>query len=231
MTPLLHQHVDGALELAEALEALRQAGARQLVEHGEPVALEAGVLALPERRGGRQHQQVRQEIARLVHEVDAQLVVVDADVHVHAADGKPPADPGKVARERLVAGLLRRLERRFVGKGCVEAAIGARPNSRAVSAMVRRRWASSLRALAKSRHTLVPTSICERKNSGATCLPSAASQASMRAAGAAAKPRVARSTRWYSSSMPKVKDGSLSHGSAHATLCAAAAGLARKGSL
>ena len=44
-----HQHVDRALVLAVALEALRQAGARQLVEDGEPVALEAGVLALPER--------------------------------------------------------------------------------------------------------------------------------------------------------------------------------------
>jgi len=29
---------------------------------------------------------VRQEIAGLIEEVDAQLVVFDADVHVHAAD-------------------------------------------------------------------------------------------------------------------------------------------------
>ena len=75
-----------------------QARARQLLVGGEAVALEAGVLALRERRGGREHQQVRQEVARLVHEVDAQLVVLDADVHVHAADDEPPADAGEILR-------------------------------------------------------------------------------------------------------------------------------------
>ena len=86
---------------------------------------------------------MRQEIARLVHQVDAQLVVLDADVHVHAADDEAPADAGEVAGDRLVAS-------RSVGScvlqranGWVEAAIGAMPCFAATSATVRRRPASS----------------------------------------------------------------------------------------
>ena len=101
-----HQEIDGAAIFLPALEAIGQAGARQLVVGGEAVALEAGVLAFDERRGGREHEQVRQEVARLVHEVDAQLVVVDAGVHVHAADDEAPADAGEVAGNGLVAGAL-----------------------------------------------------------------------------------------------------------------------------
>ena len=54
---------------------------------------------------------MRQEVARLVHQVDAQLVVLDADVHVHAADDEAPADAGKVAGDRLVAVAVGRLLR------------------------------------------------------------------------------------------------------------------------
>ena len=106
-----HEQIDGVAVLLPALEAAGQARARQLLVGGEAVALEAGVLALGERRGGREHQQVRQEIARLVHEVDAQLVVLDADVHVHAADDEAAADAGEVAGDGLVALALGRLLR------------------------------------------------------------------------------------------------------------------------
>ena len=96
MTPLRTSRSTVCAILLPALEAAGQARARQLLVGGEAIALEAGVLAFRERRGGREHQQVRQEIARLVHEVDAQLVVLDADVHVHAADDEAPADAGEV---------------------------------------------------------------------------------------------------------------------------------------
>ena len=75
---------------AEAVELLGQAGARQLVEHGHAVGFEAGILAAPERRGGAERQQVRQEIGDLAHEIDAQLRVLDADMDMHAADHEPP---------------------------------------------------------------------------------------------------------------------------------------------
>ena len=106
-----HQQIDGVAVLLPALEAARQARARQLLVGGEAVALEAGVLALGERRRGGEHQQVRQEIARLVHQVDAQLVVVDADVHVHAADDEAAADAGQILGDGLVALALGRLLR------------------------------------------------------------------------------------------------------------------------
>ena len=45
-----------AFVLGVAGEALRQAGARQRIEHGQPVALEARVIAFPEWRGTGQRQ-------------------------------------------------------------------------------------------------------------------------------------------------------------------------------
>ena len=47
-----------------------------------------------------------QEIGDLIDQVDAQLVVVDADVHVHAADQKPPRHRLHVARQDMVALLV-----------------------------------------------------------------------------------------------------------------------------
>ena len=49
---------------------------------------------------------MRQEVARLVHQVDAQLVVVDADVHVHAADQQTAGDTLHVAGEYVVTLLV-----------------------------------------------------------------------------------------------------------------------------
>ena len=46
---------------------------------------------------------MRQEIAGLVHQVDAQLVILDPDMDMRARDQHPPADPVKVASERIVA--------------------------------------------------------------------------------------------------------------------------------
>ena len=83
-----------------------KAGARQFVENAEPVGFQPGILALPERRRGRERQQVRQEIGDLVQQVDAKLVVVDADMHVHAANHQA-ADHGlQVLGDNGVALLL-----------------------------------------------------------------------------------------------------------------------------
>jgi len=65
---------------------MRHAGAGQFVEHGEPVGFEPRDVALPERRRGREREQMRQEIGGLAEEIDAELVVVDADMNMHAAD-------------------------------------------------------------------------------------------------------------------------------------------------
>ena len=211
MTPLRTSRSTVWRVLLPALEAAGQAGARQLLVGGEAIALEAGVLAFGERRGGREHEQMRQEVARLVHEVDAQLVVLDADMHVHAADDEAAADAGEIlgdapgsARARWAA-------------ACSSARTGG----------WRRRWgpgrarrpardglaqaaASSAPAAAASVCTLVPTSICDFRNSRATWPPSACCAASNRPCGISrTRSRLARSTRRYSSSMPMVKVGSL----------------------
>ncbi len=94
-----HQHIDGARILLPAVEPLGQARPRQLLEGREPVALEARVEPFGKGRGRRQHQEVRQEIAGLVHEVDAQFVVLDPDMHVHAADHHAPRHAGEVLRQ------------------------------------------------------------------------------------------------------------------------------------
>src|SRR5512144_1505114 len=49
---------------------------------------------------------MRQEVARLVHQVDAQLVVVDADVHMHTADQQTTGDTLHVASEYVVTLLV-----------------------------------------------------------------------------------------------------------------------------
>ena len=164
-----HQQVDGLRYSSQLSKRPGQARARQLLVGGEAVALEAGVLAFRERRGGRQHQQVRQEIARLVHEVDAQLVVLDADVHVHAADDEPAADAGEVAGDRLVAVALGRLLRAPAregvgGGGDRREAVLGRQLGHGAGAGRRARRPASRGVLC----TPVPTSICDFRNSRAT---------------------------------------------------------------
>ena len=82
---------------------MRDAGARQLVEHGKPVGFEPGDIALPEGRGGREREQVRQEISGLAEEIDAELVVVDADMDVHAADDEAPHHLLQILSKDVVA--------------------------------------------------------------------------------------------------------------------------------
>src|SRR5262249_17796765 len=68
-----------------------------------------------------QHQEVGKKVARLIEEIDPELVLLDADVNVHAADHEPPPDPGKIPGECLVAlalgWLLRAPARKGVGGG------------------------------------------------------------------------------------------------------------------
>ena len=80
------EQVDEALEVGPRRERVGDVRARKAVEHLAPVRLQAGVHADPERRVGRERQQVRQEVAQLVHQVNQRLAVLDADVHVEAED-------------------------------------------------------------------------------------------------------------------------------------------------
>ena len=59
-------------------------------------------MALPERRGRGDGEDVREEVGGLFHQVDAELIVVESDVDVHSADEHPPGDDLMVSRELVV---------------------------------------------------------------------------------------------------------------------------------
>ncbi len=88
---------------AAALETLRQAGPGQRVEDRQPVGPQARIEALPE--GGRraEREQVWQEVAHLVHQVDAQLLVLDADVDMHSTNQQPARRRLHFCRQVLIA--------------------------------------------------------------------------------------------------------------------------------
>lgn len=65
---------------------------------------------------------MRQEIRGLVHQVDAQVVVLDPDMDVAAADQHPPDDGSQILAQRVVAllagvGLLAPFRERMAGGG------------------------------------------------------------------------------------------------------------------
>ncbi len=74
------------VELGRSLEVLGHARAREAVEDLRAEALQAGVAPEPERRVRREREQVRQEVERLVHDLEGERAVLDADVHVQAED-------------------------------------------------------------------------------------------------------------------------------------------------
>ena len=178
-------------------------------EIGGADRLEAGILAAPERRAGRQRQQVRQEVADLVHQVDAQVLVLDRGMDVHAADHLAPGQQPEVVGQRLVALLLGAA---LVGPG--RDGVGRGGDDR--HAVLARRCRPPCRAAGPAR--------CGRRRCpgrrgcrprpapaaarGVTCSPSARWQAGMKpGSGAATSSRVVGSTRRYSSSMPSERAG------------------------
>ena len=107
-------------------------------------------------------------------QIDAQLVVLDADVHVHAADDEPAADAGEVLGNGPVAFAVGRLldapARKGMGRGGDGCQVVLAGHLRLPS---RRSSANSAPAAPGLRCTLVPTSICDFRNSRATWSPSA----------------------------------------------------------
>jgi hypothetical protein len=86
----------------------------------------------------------------------------------------------------------------------------ARPHSRATAATAPRSAAISRSTSATLWHTLVPTSIWDWRNSGATRPPRRFSHSAKSSGGATwMRSRVSGSTIRYSSSIPIVKGGSL----------------------
>ena len=130
-------------------------------------------------------------------------------MYVHAADGEAPPDPGEVARKRLVAGLGRCLERGAVGEGVSRGGNRCHPEFAGLvgdgAAQVRELLACG----AKIATDAGPDLDLGAEELGGDPLAKQGMTAAISSWGTGEKPRVARSTRWYSSSIPKVNDGSF----------------------
>ncbi len=84
------QRVQELLIGAPRAEVVGDAGAREALEDLGAVTLPARVGAAPERRVYRHGEDVREEVAHGVHDLDARFVVLDGDVHVLAEDQVRP---------------------------------------------------------------------------------------------------------------------------------------------
>ena len=64
---------------------------------------------------------MRQEVAHLIHQIDAQVVVLDPDMYMHATDQQPPGHGLQIAGQGLIAVLVDKLlllpSREGMGRG------------------------------------------------------------------------------------------------------------------
>ena len=205
----LDQQVDEALVVGPAREGVGDVGARKLVEHLAAIRLEPGVEADPERRVGGQREQVRQEVAHLVHQVDApprDPRCRRARAGRRSGSTAPPAaclrrPAGSARRDRCPARASRRT-------GAWRRRTSSRPFSLASFTIARRRLMMSARASFMLRQTPVPTSttdwcISALMRSSSWRLPFEMISALM----CERRSNVAGSIVWYSSSIPMVKEG------------------------
>src|SRR5437899_6025289 len=82
----LYQQLAVILVLGKALERVGNPGSRKTLEYFKSITFQAGVLADPERRVGRERVNVREKIARLIPDVNRTWPIRNADVHVQTAD-------------------------------------------------------------------------------------------------------------------------------------------------
>src|SRR5581483_7114822 len=71
----------------------------------------------PEGRRGRERKQMRQKVSRLTEKIDPEIVVLDADMNVHAANDESPPDLLEVAGDHVLAFLVGVLLARPCGEG------------------------------------------------------------------------------------------------------------------
>jgi hypothetical protein len=82
----VNQQLHVFVVLAPRSEVLGDARPREPAEHGRPERPQAGVAADPERRARGQGEEMREEIPRLVHQIDHRVPIGHGDVHVETED-------------------------------------------------------------------------------------------------------------------------------------------------
>src|SRR5262249_48780208 len=80
----LDEDSDILVKLRRRLKGLGNVRARKALENLCPVAFQSGLPSEPERGVRRERQQVRQKVTRLVHDLERQHAIADADVNVQA---------------------------------------------------------------------------------------------------------------------------------------------------
>src|ERR1700716_1638308 len=99
----LDEELDEVLVFVVAREVRRGPGAREAAPDDLSVRLQPGVASEPERRRGGDREEMRQEVARLVHHLDATFAVRYSDMHVEAEDEELANDILQLVLEDLVA--------------------------------------------------------------------------------------------------------------------------------
>src|SRR3954468_495271 len=97
------QQVDEVLEVAPTGEGVRNIGARKLVKDFAAIRFQPGVHSKPEWRIRRERQQVRQEVAHRVHQMDSGLAVFHPNVHVQSEDEVGACDQLHVFDDLVIA--------------------------------------------------------------------------------------------------------------------------------
>ena len=91
------------LIFAVAVEFLGQTGAWQFIEYTDPIRFQPRVSALSEWRRRRQSQDMWQKIGDLVQQINPVFRILDAHMHVHAADHEPVGQRLHVLRKNIIA--------------------------------------------------------------------------------------------------------------------------------
>src|SRR6185295_7501235 len=82
------QKIHVALKAAVGIEVIGNICARELFENLGAIRLETSIVSHPKWRRSRQRQNMRQKIARRIHNVNATIEVCDANVNVQAENQK-----------------------------------------------------------------------------------------------------------------------------------------------
>src|SRR4029453_11603860 len=79
-----YQQLAVVFVLRKAFERVWNSGARKTLEPLQPIAFQSSIVADPERRVDRKRVNVGQKIARLIHHVDGNIAIWNADVNVQS---------------------------------------------------------------------------------------------------------------------------------------------------
>src|SRR5437016_13201798 len=97
-----HEQVAVVGVLRKRFERIENANARKTFEYFQPIAFQSGVVSHPEGRVSRERVNVRQEIARLIHDVDGSFAIRNSHMHMQTEDEISPGQQLHVADNFLI---------------------------------------------------------------------------------------------------------------------------------